>query len=121
MASLLTLNTLKCIRPHDLTGKEEPEIWIDGRKHWATVMDKDESTKVPDVESGYEFTDKVKVELYEASGRAGHVTKKQIGTAYKITETNPPPSPMDFKTTGSHYTLSFSVTQVVTTGSTAGR
>jgi hypothetical protein len=52
MASLLTLNTLKCIRPHDLTGKEEPEIWIDGRKHWATVMDKDESTKVPDVGVG---------------------------------------------------------------------
>lgn len=110
MSAQLNLNTLKCLRRHDLTGVDEPEIWLDGRKYFATTLDKDESVKVP--ANTYEFTGQVKVELFEASGSAGNVDRKQIGTAYKVTEQNPPPSPMDFKTSGAHYTLSFSVAAV---------
>ena len=115
MTSQLNLQTLKCIRRHDLTNKDEFEIWIDGNKWYASVIDKDQSIKVPDNKAMCAFSGKAKVELYEASGRADHVTQKQIGTSYKITETNPPLSPMDFKTTGTHYTLSFSVTPVTAT------
>jgi hypothetical protein len=121
MTSQLNLKTLKCIRQHDLTGKDEPEIWINGRKYFATVLDKEGHVNVPAADSAIQFTDQVKVELFESSGSADHVDRKQIGTAYKVTESNPPPSPMDFKTSGSHYTLSFSVSPVVTAGATAGR
>jgi len=120
MTAQLNLNTLKCIRQHDLTGKDEPEIWIDGRKYFATVLDKEGHAKVPAADSAIRFTGQIKVELFEASGSADHVDRKQIGTAYKVTESNPPPSPMDFKTSGSHYTLSFSVIPV-TAAATAGR
>lgn len=121
MSATLNLKTLKCIRRHDLTGVDEAEIWIGGRKYWATTMDKDQSKTVPDSEAPYLFTGSVKVALYEASGRAGHVDKKQIGTAFTVTETNPPLSPMEFKTTGAHYTLTFSVDAATTAGATGAR
>ena len=51
MTSQLNLKTLKCIRQHDLTGKDEPEIWINGRKYFATVLDKEGHVNVPPADS----------------------------------------------------------------------
>ena len=116
MTSQLNLDTLKCIRRHDLVGLDEPQIWIDGRMFFATALEKDGKAQVPG--APYEFTGEAKVELYEASGSAGNTTKKQIGSAYRVTEKNPPPSPMDFKTSGAHYTLTFSVNAVIRTDPT---
>ena len=109
MTAQLTLKTLKCLRQHDLTGVDEPEIWVDGNKYYSKPLDKDGHFNVPAPDDVIRFSGSIKVALYEASGSADHVDRKQIGTSYKVTESNPPPSPMDFKTSGSHYTLTFSV------------
>ena len=122
MSSYLKLKTLKCLRQHDLTGKDEPMIRIDGDDYWRGVINKKEDVEVmASTAVGYQFTGSVTVALYEESGSAGKTSRKQIGSTYTLREVNGPPSPMDFKTSGTHYTLEFTVEPVPAASTTGSR
>jgi len=110
MTSHLSLKTLQCIRKHDVTGKDEPQIMLDGQLYWNGVIEKGEDLPVlgPNDEP-YEFTDNVTVEFREANGSKS----TRIGSVYTLKEKNGPNSPMVFKNAGTHYTLTFTIVPVV--------
>lgn len=59
----INFTSLKCVRKQDVTGKDEPEIWLDGKKKWDGVMKKGETVVlIPLFE---DFEDSIKVELKE--------------------------------------------------------
>lgn len=92
--------TLYCQRKQDVVGKDEPEIWIDGRKEWKGVIAKKESLPLGGLHA--DFSDSVKVELKERnpnSVKSLGVVKINGGSA----------SPATFKTPGAHYELSFAI------------
>ena len=99
----ITLTKLTCERKQDVTGKDEPEIWLDGKKKWDGVMKKGETVVlIPLFE---DFEDSIKVELKERNPNSS----KLLGTK-TVTAGRPDPQPVDFKTSGAHYQLVYSLT-----------
>ncbi len=95
--------SLKCVRMQDVSGSDEPEIWLDGEKRWDGVMRKGE-TKVL-IPLFQDFDDSIKVELKERNPNSF----KLLGTKM-VQAGHPDPQPVDFKTSGAHYELSYKLT-----------
>lgn len=95
--------SLKCVRKQDVTGKDEPEIWLDGKKRWDGVMKKGETAVLMPLFE--DFEESIKVELKERNPNKS----KLLGTK-TVWADRPEPQPVDFKTAGAHYELVYSVT-----------
>jgi len=100
--SAINLVSLKCVRKQDVVGKDEPEIWLDGKKEWNGVMKKGE-TKVL-VPLSIEFDESIKVEIKERNPDSF----KLLGTK-TVSANRSDPQPVDFKTAGAHYELTYTV------------
>ena len=98
----LELVTLECHRKHDITGRDEPEILVDGRTLWNGVMRKGDTADLRPTHVS--FNGHIGVTLKEVSN--GKAT--QIGDEVTIRESGNPPS-VNFKTSGTWYELIFRV------------
>lgn len=106
----LDLLKLECIRKNDLSGKDEPQITVDGDPVWNGVVAKDSDVKI-DVQ--IDFTGSVEVVARELNG----TKPKQIGPAAVVRETGNPDF-LTFKTSGTWYKVYFQVTRPTTSTST---
>ncbi len=98
----LTLRTLTCERRNDLEGLDEPAILVNGHTEWNGVLGKGTST---DVNITIPFIDRATVTLEEMDGKKG----KQIGQQVEIPAGRLETRTVDFKTSGTHYTLEYTV------------
>lgn len=99
----LHLNTIRCHRKHDLSGNDEPELKVKGALVWNGVMNNNQLSVLPvGVDRNFENT--TTVTLHEVTN--GKST--QIGGAFPVKETGNPSS-MQFKTSGTHYEVFFTV------------
>ena len=98
----LELVTLECHRQHDLTGRDEPKIIVDGITVWNGVMDK--GAKADLRPTSVHFNGRAEVTLEEVSNGK----PKQIGGEVTVRE-NGNPASVDFKTSGTWYELFFEV------------
>jgi len=94
----LELVTLECHKQHDLTGRDEPIIKVDGITVWNGAIDK--GAKADLRPTSVHFNGRAEVTLEEASN--GKST--QIGGEATIRE-NGNPSSVNFKTSGTWYEL----------------
>lgn len=98
----INFTSLKCVKKQDVTGSDEPEVWVDGKKKWNGVMKKGATAVlIPLFE---DFDETVKVEIRERNPNSF----KSLGTK-TVTAGQPDPQPVDFKTSGAHYELTYSV------------
>ena len=94
----LELVTLECHKQHDLTGRDEPIIKVDGITVWNGVVDK--GAKADLRPTSVHFNGRAEVTLEEASN--GKST--QIGGQATVRESGNPSS-VTFKTSGTWYEL----------------
>lgn len=99
----LKITTIKCIRKQDVTGSDEPIIYIGGLSVWDGKMNKGESLH-PNVSRA--FSDNVLVELREVNGK----NQKSLGK-WTVSDTptavgNPP---LTATSSGFHYEVYFDV------------
>lgn len=99
----VTFTSLKCLRKHDVTGSDEMEIWIGSRMIWNGVMNKND---VDNVGVDEDFTKSLAVTLKERNGDRDDHKYLLLGP---VTITENSSSPATFKTTGTHYELSYFV------------
>jgi hypothetical protein len=99
----VTFTSLKCVRKHDLTGDDEAEIWIGSRMIWNGVMSKG---AVDNVGVDEEFSNSVAVTMKERDGDRDDHKFLLLGP---ITIRENTSSPATFKTSGTHYELSYFV------------
>ncbi len=104
MATLI-LTGLECVRKHDLAGKDEPELWNGSTMVGNWVMEKGDSE---DLDERISFTSSVKLELKERGNpdRSKH-DFKSLG--FQTFTKDDRGSMREFKTTGAHYKLFYSV------------
>jgi len=102
-AATLKLSTLKCIRKQDITGMDEPLLKVNGKQEWNGVMGKGDSKPV---NISVDFLDFATVALEELDGGKG----KPLGTAVEVPADRPETRTVDFKTSGAHYELTYTVT-----------
>ena len=112
MATLM-LNSLKCIRKQDVTGKDEPRIRVDGQKVWNGVVKKGATV---DIGVEVEFEDRATVIAEEMNNQ----TPKQIGNSVTVRESGNPKF-LTFKTSGAWYEVYFEVTQSTPASTSARR
>jgi hypothetical protein len=98
----LELTTLKCVRRQDLEGSDEPRIKVNGKDEWDSVMAKGDSKSV---NITVDFVDFATVTLDEMNGNRA----KQIGSTVEIPADRPETRTVDFKTSGAHYQLTYTV------------
>ncbi len=98
----LELNTLRCIRKQDVTGKDEPRIKVDGDAVWNGVVAKDGSVTIG---VSIDFDSQVNVVAEEMN----NTKPKQIGGAVIVRESGNPKF-LTFKTSGAWYEVDFVVT-----------
>ena len=98
----LELTTLRCKRPQDVIGKDEPRIKVDGDAVWNGVVSKDGSVKIGVT---VEFEGQVSVVAEEMN----NTKPKQIGDAVNVRESGNPKF-LTFKTSGAWYEVDFVVT-----------
>jgi hypothetical protein len=94
--------SLKCVRKQDVSGKDEGEIWVDGKKKWDGVFKKGETAVLIPLYS--DFEESIKVEVKERNPN----DSKLLGTK-TVYAGQPDPQPVDFKTSGAHYELTYSL------------
>jgi hypothetical protein len=99
----LILKTLKCVRRNDLEGADEPVINVNGHAEWNGVLAKGKSAPV---NMTIQFIDLATVTLEEMDGSKG----QQIGLPVEIPADRLETRTVDFKTSGTHYTLEYTVT-----------
>lgn len=99
----VTFTSLKCVRKHDVAGSDEPEIWIGSRMIWSGVMKKNE---VENVGVDEDFSNALSVTMKERNGDRDDHKFLLLGPV-SITEHTS--SPATFKTSGTHYELSYFV------------
>jgi hypothetical protein len=101
---MATINfiSVKCVRMQDVTGSDELELWLDSKKRWDGVMKKGETAVL--IPPSEEFEDSIKVELKERNPNSS----KLLGTK-TVEAGHPDPQPVDFKTSGAHYELTYSL------------
>jgi len=99
----INFTSLKCVRMQDVSGYDEMELWVDGSKKWDGAMKKGETkVLIPLYE---DFDDSVKLELKERNPNSF----KLLGTK-TVEAGHPDPQPIEFKTSGAHYELVYSLT-----------
>ena len=97
-------NSLKCIRKQDVTGSDEPHIWVNGVDKWNFVMKKGETEVLATKQYEADFKDEVvKVELKEWNPGG----QKSLGTV--TISDGQETSPAVFKTSGAHYELEYDI------------
>ena len=99
----VTFTSLRCERKHDLKGNDEPEIWIGSRMIWNGVMNKGD---VDYFEVDEEFSNSVAVTMKERDGDRDDHKFLLLGPVTIRENTS---SPATFKTSGTHYELSYFV------------
>src|SRR5215475_7544764 len=101
---MATINfiSVKCVRMQDVTGSDELELWLDSQKRWDGVMKKGETAVL--IPLSEDFEDTIKVELKERNPNSS----KLLGTK-TVEAGHPDPQPVDFKTSGAHYELVYSL------------
>ena len=97
----ITVTRLKCIRQQDVTGEDEPVIYLGGQYVWEGKIDKDES-EYPNEER--EFGPSILVQLKEKNGSSS----KLLGswTVYDTPATN---KKLTASSSGFHYELFYNV------------
>ena len=95
--------SVKCVRMQDVTGSDELEIWLDSAIKWNGVMKEGETKVLTPLSQN--FDDSIKVELKERNPNSF----KLLGTK-TVEAGHPDPQPVDFKTSGAHYELVYSLT-----------
>jgi len=108
----LELNTLRCIRRKDLTGKDEPRIKVNGDPVWNGVVKKDGSVNIGVT---IPFDNQVSVIAEEMN----NTKAKQIGAAVNVRESGNPKF-LTFKTSGAWYEVDFEVTEQASSSTTRG-
>jgi hypothetical protein len=100
----VTFTALKCERKHDVTGSDEPEIWIGSRMIWNGVMKKGDTEQFVLEEN---FDNSIKVAMKERNGDRDDHKFLDLGTVTITTNSRGPIA--TYKTTGAHYELSYFV------------
>lgn len=95
----IKFNSLECVRQQDVTGSDEPHLYLDGVDTWDGVMKKGDTRSLNFSRS---FDGAMTVTLKEKNPSSW----KTIGTV--VIETGEP-SPAVFKTSGAHYELHYTV------------
>jgi hypothetical protein len=98
----INFTSLKCVRKQDVSGKDEAEIWVDGKKKWDGVFKKGETAVLIPLYA--DFEDEVELELKERNPNDFEL----LGTK-TVYAGQPDPQPVDFKTSGAHYELTYSL------------
>lgn len=98
----LKLNTLRCKRPQDVVGKDEPRITVDGKHVWNGVVKKDGSVTIGVT---VQFEEQASVIAEEMN----NTKPKQIGDSVIVRESGNPKF-LTFKTSGAWYEVDFEVT-----------
>jgi hypothetical protein len=98
----LQLTKLVCKRKQDVTGKDEPQITVNGEVVWGPGKMAKDDTRTLNVP--VEFGEVAEVKLQEMNGDK----PKQIGAAQSI-RVDRPGSPVDFSTSGAHYVLYYDI------------
>jgi hypothetical protein len=105
MATLI-LRSLECIRRHDVTGVDEPEITVDGDVVWRGAISKGETEVLTNGRADeVEFDGSVMVRLMEISNGFAD----QIDIGWEIMDTPKNNGKAVFKTSGTHYELEYRV------------
>lgn len=104
MAKLL-LTKLHCERQQDISGQDEPVIFIGGLRVWNGKLDKGKSA-YPNL--SHTFEDSVLVELKENNGGNLDTNNKLLGS-WRIAATPHAPSTLTATSSGYHYILSYDV------------
>jgi hypothetical protein len=99
----LHLNTIRCHRKHDIAGDDEPVLKVKGVTVWNGVMNTNR-LQLLNVSETSKFEGSTTVSLHEETN--GKST--QIGGAFPVKEKGNPAS-MQFKTSGTHYEVFFTV------------
>lgn len=104
--STLSLISLECIRRHDVSGVDEPAIYLDDLRAWSGVISKGEVESLRgDRADPYPFDDSCLVSLYEVSNGVSH----QIAYAQRVSDRPKSNGLVVFKTSGTHYELRYQV------------
>ena len=98
----LVITELHCFRKNDLTGVDEPRLWVDNKVVWRGVIEKE---GVEQVGTSDEFEDTVGVMLEEMNGD----NPKQIGSTFFVNADGNNPTFGEFKTSGTHYHIHYQV------------
>lgn len=103
----LKLQSLECIRQHDIGGSDEVHILVDGRNVWNGSMKKTETEVLSGGRSDeVDFVTSVDVVLHEVSGNDNH---QQIGATHRVDNGLTNNGKTIFKTSGTHYELEYKV------------
>lgn len=102
----LKLQSLECIRQHDVGGSDEVHILVDGKVVWDGAMKKTETEVLSGGRSDeVDFASTVDVVLHEVSN-GNH---KQIGSTHVVDNGLTNNGKTVFKTSGTHYELEYKV------------
>ena len=101
MATLI-LKSLQCIRKHDLTGNDEPEIVVGTDSVWRGAMAKGETEILTNGRADEtDFSGEILVYLFESTRR--------VSTGYEVDDAPTNTGRATFKTSGTHYELEYRV------------
>ena len=100
----LKLTAITCLRRQDVFGKDEWEVWVDSKKVDNGTIDKGQTVSLSKTVPLTAST--AKVSIKEVDGK----NSKQIGGSVEVDVDNPGRQPLDFKTSGTHYELFYTLT-----------
>jgi len=103
MASI-KITTVKCIRKQDISGKDEPRLYIGGLQVWEAKMGKGDSLH-PNLSRS--FSDNVLVELKEQNNNKNEKSLGRWTVSDTPTATGNPP--LTASSSGYHYEVYFDV------------
>lgn len=103
--TMINFVSLRCVRKQDMMGKDEPELLVDGTCIWNGVIKKDETLPLQPLGEEFNERDAMVITLRERDERRG---PKVIGTK-TVRVGHADLQPVDFKTSGAHYELRYTV------------
>jgi hypothetical protein len=104
--STLKLVSLECIRRHDVTGVDEPAIYLGNSRVWSGVISKGETESLSGGRTEpYPFEGSVLVSLDEVSNGIS----RQIAYAQYVSDHQTNNGELVFKNSGTHYELRYKV------------
>jgi hypothetical protein len=98
----ITITKLHCVRQQDVTGKDEPVIYLAGQYAWEGKMDNDD-WEYPNEQRG--FSPSIKVELKEKNGTNNY---KLLGS-WTVSDTPATNKKVTASSSGFHYELFYDV------------
>ena len=103
----LKLQSLECIRQHDITGSDTVHVNVNGGQVWNGSMKKGETEILSGGRSDeVDFVTSVDVVLHEVSGNNNH---QQIGGMHRVNNGLTNNGKTVFQTSGTHYELEYKV------------